>query len=200
MPVIDRQVVASTDDTFRRLHTSYWALTFAHCYAGGQSTVNWQNGSGMRFLNITIPPDSVIDSAKLTLRCSAAAAGVVVNTRISAENIDDAPTFADDAAAFDTRWANRTANRVDWDAIAEWVLNSDYDSPDIKDVIQEIVDRPGWVSGNDIVIFWEDYEDRSSHLNAVYRSAYSFNGSALHAPNLHIEYHQRSYWDFATYA
>jgi hypothetical protein len=77
---------------------------------------------------------------------------------------------------------------VDWDSISAWVVNNDYNSPEIKTVIKEIVDRSGWASGNDIVIFWDDFEDRSTHASGCYRHAYSYDGGSTYAPKLHIEY------------
>jgi len=110
-----------------------------------------------------------------------------VNSRISAEDVDDAATFSSDSSAFDARWAARTTARVDWDNIGAWTLNTDYNSPDIKTVIQEIVDRAGWASGNDIVIFWDDFDDRSTHNTSRWRLAYSYTTPAS-APKLYIEW------------
>ncbi len=182
------QVGASTDDCFRRLTTASFSLTGGTLAVGAFSATIYQQGAGMRFLNVTIPQGSTIDVAYLTLRCGFASSGTAVNSRISAEDVDDAPTFADDGAAFDTRWAARTTARVDWDAIPAWTLNVDYDSPSIITVIQEIVDRESWVSGQDIVIFWEDFEDRSTHADEARRVAHSWNGSAEFAPKLVITY------------
>jgi hypothetical protein len=160
--------------------------------AGALTETTYQYGEGMRFTNITIPNAPIIDSAHLPLRAYASRNGTVVNTRISAEDVDDAITFADDAAAFDTRWAARTTARVNWDAIPAWTVDTDYDSPEIKTVIQEIVDREGWASGNDIVIFWDDFDDRSSHTTVTgdytRREIYSYDGSTTKAPKLVITY------------
>lgn len=193
LPVeLERQVETSTDDCLRWLTSSYWNLTHPSMLAGASSATTFEMGSGMRFTNITIPNGAIITEAHLTLRCSVARTGETVNTRISAEDVDNAPTFADDRDAFDTRWANRTAARVDWDAIPVWSTGTNYDSPDIKTVIQEIVDRPGWNSGQDIVIFWEDFEDRSSHTAATYRQCYSYDGSVEFASKLFVTYEAAS--------
>ncbi len=181
------QVGESTDDATRLLSPDYFSLVTSSDRAGADGVDN-QAGTGMRFTNITIPQGSTIDQAYLTFRCAYALTGVTVRTRISAEDVDDAPTFAADKAAFDTRWAARTTARVDWDGIGAWTLDSDYDSPEIKTVIQEIVDRANWASGNDTVIFWEDFEDRSSHVSGARRLAYSYDGSSTYAPKLIITY------------
>jgi len=111
-----------------------------------------------------------------------------VRTKLSAEDVDDAPTFADDADAFDDRYANHTTAMVNWDDIGSWTAESEYDSPDISSVIQEIVNRAGWASGNDLVLFWEDFDGRSSKALNVWRSAHSYDGDTTKAPLLTIDY------------
>jgi len=189
MASIERQVNASTDDAVRRLeHTSFWNITWPHCWAGAFDNWDYRYGSGMRFTNITIPKGATITEAHLTLRCASALSGATVNTRISAEDVDDAPTFADNADAFDARYANHTTAMVDWDDLPPWTLDEDYDSPDIKTVIQEIVDRAGWNSGQDIVIFWEDFDDRSSHVTGCTRRGYAYDESTEFCEKLVVTY------------
>ena len=132
------QVGQSSDDCQRKLVAPYWNLTYAHCVAGYWSATVYGYGIGARFTNITIPNSATIISAYLKLTCSTARAATTCNTRISAEDVDDAPTFADDAAAFDARYANHTTAVVDWDNISGWSVDVEYSSPDIKTVIQEI--------------------------------------------------------------
>jgi len=183
---VDEIVGASDDDCYRRLTTSGWSLTLSYCVAGVYSTSFYQYGSGMRFQTVAI--EGTINVGYLILTCSTASTVTGTNSRISAEDVDDAAVFTDNYGAFDTRWAARTTARVDWDNIASWVLNTEYNSPSIVSVIQEIVDRDGWASGQDIVIFWEDYEDRSAHDAERRRRAYSYDGSTTKCPQLHIEY------------
>lgn len=182
---VDEQVGESTDDAFRRLNTYVWSLIGISVYVGAEVATMRQYGVGLRFQTVII--DGTIAVAYLTITSRGQQPWPNANSRISAEDVDDAPTFADDSAAFDTRWAARTIERVDWDNIASWVLGAEYNSPEIKTVIQEIVDRGGWVSGNDIVIFWEDFEDRSL-IDWGRRAGYSWDGDSAKAPKLHIEY------------
>jgi len=181
------QVGANADDVSRRITPGAWGFS-SYLAAGGQSATEWQRGSGMRFQVVLVSQGATIDNAYLTVRCIYARSGTVVRTRISAEDIDDAPTFIDSAIAFDARWANRTTARVDWDGIPAWTENTDYNSPSFVSVIKEIVDRPSWASGNDIVIFWDDFEDRSDHNNNTGRFVYSYTDSATYAAKLHIEF------------
>ena len=181
---IARQVEQSSDDCYRRLNPSTWELTVNSQIVGG-ILAQYQFGGGMRFTNITIPQNATIeDGTHLILTCQTPKAGGDCKSRISAEDVDDAPTFADDSGAFDTRWAARTTARVDWDSIGEWFLNVEYTSPEIKTVIQEIVNRGGWASGQDIVIFWDDFDERSSYDNDSIRYGYSYDGSTARCAQL----------------
>jgi hypothetical protein len=168
----------------------YWSLVYIRCIAGSGAPGSNRNryGCGMRFTNITIPQGASIISANLRFRCNASEDNTVVNTKVSAEDVDDAPTFADSAAEFVNRYNNHTAAMVNWDNIPAWVAGIDYDSPEIKTVIQEVVDRAGWASGNGMAFFWEDYDNRSTPNNDAARWAYSYDGSSTYAPKLIIEY------------
>ena len=186
------QVGASTDDCYKRLDygdaNPLWRPTANDVRVGcaGVPTV-YTYGSGMRFTNITIPQGTTIDSAYLTLTASNPMSGAAVKARISADDTDDAATFST-VGDFDTRYAARTTARVDWDNIAAWTNELEYDSPEIKTVIQEIVDRGGWTSGNDIAIFWEDFDERTSVGLQSMRFAYAYDASAAKSPKLVIIY------------
>lgn len=186
-PAVDEIVGHTNDDCWRQLTPSNWRWdSDGNGIAGRASATYKQYGTGQRFTTVNIPNAATITLASLNLTCETARTATTVKTRISAEDIDTAPAIADDRDAFDTRWANRTTARVDWDIDYAWVLNTEYPSPDIKDVIKEIVDRPGWVSGNDILIFWEDYADRTT--DNAYRDDWHYNGSSTKCPKLHVEY------------
>lgn len=182
------QVGTGTDDCARRLEATPEFNLQNPMRVGYWGSAGYEYGGGMRFTNITIPQGATIDTAYLTLRADASYAVTVVKSRISAEDVDNPATFADSGAAFDARWAARTAARVDWDNIPAWTKDEDYNSPEIKTVIKEIVDRGGWNSGQAMVIFWEDFDDRSTHTNLCWREAYAYEGSITYAPKLVIEF------------
>ncbi len=93
---------------------------------------------------------------------------------------DDALTFS--AAGFDISSRDMTGEAVNW-APAPWntvgEAGADQMTPDISLVIQDIVDRLGWVNGNSLVIII---------TGTGKRVAESFNGAPSAAPLLHIEY------------
>ena len=181
------QVGAGSDDACRRYVPSYFHLADIN-WAGANTADLYQMGCGMRFQNITIPQGATIENgSKLTFHCFQSFSGVTCNSRISAEAVDDAVTFADNVAAFDARWAARTTARVDWE-VPPWVVDNNYDSPEIKTVIQENVDRGGWASGQAMVLFWDDFEDRTAHIGDRIRYAESWNTDSSNAPKLVVTY------------
>ncbi len=180
MTTIERQVVASTDDCVRRLTTSWFSLTDSRLWCGDGSASFYDYRTGARFLNITIPKAANIVSAYFILRANYYTTRIV-NSIIRGEDADDAVTFST-KEDFDGR--ARTSANVAWKPPA-WVFDTWYNSPNIKSIIQEIVNRDGWSSGHDLVIFWEDAVGYHIVDETVARS---YDHLAANAPKLEITY------------
>ena len=187
MPTLDVQVDHDNDDCRVYWTGAVWTLllTANHDQVGYQDAARCKSGAGMRFLNITIPKGSKINSAYVTVKASVSRDLTTVNTKVRGEDVDDAARFTT-VANYNGR--ARTSAEVNWDNIPAWNTDTEYDSPEIKTVIQEIIDRAGWASANDIVIFWDDHDDRSTHTDNTRRQCYSHDHVAANAPKLHIEY------------
>ena len=181
------QVEANDDDCYRRLTVDDWGLDPIRIYAGSSIAEAKQFGGGIRFIGVTIPRGSTIDSAYFKVTSGRDDAVITCRTRISGHDVDNSGTFTD-KADFDDRYANhRTTAIVDWNNIPAWTLNeygADTFSPDIKAVIQEIINRDGWVSGNALSLFWEDFDDRSD-LGAI-RRGHSHDGDPAKAARLEV--------------
>jgi len=55
----------------------------------------------------------------------------------------------------------------------------DQRTPDLMPIVQEIVDRPGWASGNSLVVIISGTGERVAE---------SYEGDSAGAPLLHVEY------------
>jgi hypothetical protein len=135
--------------------------------------------SGVRFINVTIPQGATVLTAKVTLQARGSNSGTACHVQIKGEDIDDATTFSTYA---DYAGRTRTTEYKAWESIPAWTIDTDYDSPDITNIIQEIVDRGGWASGNDLVLFF-DSSDSDSY---AYRSAKSYDHSTTLCPRLDV--------------
>ena len=187
---LDVDVAAGADDCVRRLTPSFFSATWAAGYVGYVNASIYQWGAAFRFTNITIPQGSAIGAGtNLTFQALGSYAGVAVNTRISAEDVDNPGDFSlDNAASFDARYAARTAARVDWNNIGAWVNNTEYTSTELMTVEQELVDRVDWDSGDSQVWFFEDFDDRSTHADNCHRDFDTFETATPNPAHLHIEY------------
>jgi hypothetical protein len=171
---LERQISASSDDCQRVYVPDLFGLTVRGETVGAYNTTYYKYGTGLRFTNIAIPKGSTIKSAYLQFCAHDTVSTTVVNARISAWGTDNAPTFTD-KTDFDNRYGNCTAARVNWDNIASWQVSSWYASPDISVVVQELVNRPNWASGNSIVLFFEDFDGRSTLGEGIWREFSSYD-------------------------
>jgi len=116
---------------------------------------------GMRFLNVTIPKDATILTAKLSLKCVNNGSATTCSVKIYAEDVDDAATFTDESN-FDGRAKTPVAG-ISWSNIPSWTSGQWYDSPSIVTAIQNVVNRAGWVSGQDMaVLIFDDGSDEGA--------------------------------------
>jgi hypothetical protein len=102
---------------------------------------------GVRFPNVTIPQGSTINTASLTFFLPQAT-----------HDDPDLTIWGDDtdnAAAFTTT-ASDISNRAATTATVQWVATSlgvgSKTTPDLATIIQELVDRPGYASGNALAL------------------------------------------------
>ncbi|MBN2805565.1 MAG: T9SS type A sorting domain-containing protein [Prolixibacteraceae bacterium] len=104
--------------------------------------------AGLRFQNITIPKGATIDSAFIVV-CSHEPKTVedVAKLTIYAEAADHAATFSEDALITER---SSTSAKVKWTVAEEWGLWTFHQTPDLKNIVQEIINRPAWALGNAI--------------------------------------------------
>ena len=108
---------------------------------------------GLRFTAMTIPAGATITDAYLTFRAIAADSPMTnsdaTNLTIKGQLIANAPTFTTTSGNISSRTV--TTASASWTP-GSWTTGSDYNSPSIVSVIQEIVDQGTWASGNAVAI------------------------------------------------
>ncbi len=134
---------------------------------------------GMRFNGLNIPKGATITKASVQFQVDEAHSGNAT-LMIQGQATDNAPTFTN--ANRNISFRDRTNAVVDWSPVP-WTTvgeaGADQQTPDIALVIQEIVNRQGWTSGNALAIII---------TGSGQHTAESFNGDAAGAPVLHVEY------------
>ena len=143
---------------------------------------------GLRFTGIQVPPGATIASAHLRFNAVAPDAGNnnadPANFTFQAEAADNAATFS--ASAYNITSRPRTSAAVTWTPAA-WTSGALVDSPDLATVVQEVVRRPGWVSGNSLAIIIR-CADGVAPIVCGSRTAASWDAGAQVAPVLHVEW------------
>ena len=131
---------------------------------------------GIRFQSIEIPQGATIISAFIEFETDETDSGATSLT-IQGEDIDDAPTFNGMNSNISNR--TRTTASVAWNSIPAWnTVSERHLTPDLTSIVQEIVDRGGWSSGNDMVFIITGSGERTAE---------SHNGESANAPILRIE-------------
>ncbi|MCK4898433.1 MAG: hypothetical protein KAS38_06635, partial [Anaerolineales bacterium] len=134
---------------------------------------------GMRFTNIQVPQGAQISSAYIQFKVDEISTGGTT-LQIQGQAIDNAVTFTRTTSDISSR--EKTSAGVAWSP-PPWTLvgetGVDQRTGDISSIVQEIVNRQGWTSGNSLVLIITG--------NGT-RWAESYNGDAAGAPMLHIEF------------
>jgi hypothetical protein len=133
---------------------------------------------GLRFNGVAIPQGATIVSAYIQFQVDETNSEATALT-IQGQAADNAPIFDNLTDNISSR--PRTV-AVEWTPVpwtSKGEAGPDQQTADLAPVIQEIVDRGGWASGNSLVIII---------TGSGKRVAESFNGDQAGAPLLHVEY------------
>lgn len=152
------------------------------------SLLVWGNGGSpgpidcyMRFPNITITRGNIINNVVLRLQSYSGAISNTVNAKIYSNAIDNsiAPTNHTEFAAL-----GLSTNYISWDSIPSVAGGSNYNVPDLTTIVQEIIDRAGWSSGNALGILIKN----NASSSGANRDAKVYGWGALAVPQLTITY------------
>lgn len=132
---------------------------------------------GLRFAGLTVPKGATITQARLEFTTDERDTSATTLT-LHAQAADNAGRFT--TAAYGLSGRSRTAASVAWSNVPSWqTVGQMQKSPNLATVVQEVVSRPGWQSGNALVILVTGTGERT---------AVAFEGNAATAPLLHVEY------------
>jgi len=136
----------------------------------------------IRFTNVTIPQGSTIRSAwaRFMAYDSQVISGIVLKCYFVNADDPDAPADQAELDGFSLTSA------VNWTSIPLWSDGIRYTTPDLKTILQTIVDRSGWASGNAVILI---IEDNSSAAGANRKfSSYDYLGSG-EKPALYVTWY-----------
>lgn len=157
-PTVNEEIVDQKDDVYSNdlLTSAIFYYNSFYNKVGGYGTImnpRRKENSGLRFQTIAVPHGAIIDSAILTVQSQGS--GFKTNTKpvkiqIYGDDIDNAPAWSHPSNRPEN--INKTTNFLNFTTITPpGTAFSPQDLPwNVKDIVQEIIDRIGWSSNNNM--------------------------------------------------
>lgn len=192
MTTVTSQVAISDGDvSWHNEGVGSYSRTAATILLGDSDSANFNRWAAVLLPNITVPQGAPVTEAHLTLKATGLTGAIPVPLTIQAHDVDNAAATTSRTTIESWATTQATTASVAWDgsstpALTAWVSTTNYDSPDLKTVIQEIVNRPGWVSGNSILLFIKTV--RGAFTTAKAMSFRAFDNTPLDAAKLTVNY------------
>jgi hypothetical protein len=174
---IDRTVSGSSDDA-EEASDKKMKLTDVDL------DMNEQKWVGTKFNNISIPRGATITNAYIQFTTEDAEGDTgSAQVTIYGQNSVNPSSFSNSNGNISSR--PLTSSSTSW-TIPNWVAGSSageaQKTPELKSIVQELVNKADWNSGNSIAFLIKQASGSND------RDAYSYDGSSTKAPKLHIEF------------
>jgi outer membrane protein assembly factor BamB len=173
---ITAQVAASSDDANQ--DSSALDLTSGTVWLGNASSAT-ASYTGLRFTNLALPPGATINSARLQLY-SSQSQWIGISLNLAAEAIGNSPAFS---ASNPPGQRTLTTQSVAHQSDVQWLANTWYSLDEMAPVIQAVVSRPDWQSGNSLSVILTGTGGAWGRKFAL-----SYDGSPANAARLIITY------------
>lgn len=171
---LSSRVLSSADDAEQNLSSNAVTLNSTDLELGYDGTIPQM--VGMRFRNISVPQGAIVTNAYIEFETDAVWSNAT-NLTISGQYANTTTTFTTAASNLSSR--PKTTSTVGWTPSSWNTVSQKHQSPNIKNIVQEIVNRPGWASGNSMAMFI---------TGTGRREAEAYDGEAANAPRLVITY------------
>lgn len=173
---LTRQIAASSDDvnedgaTFDSTSATVWLGT------GASTSASY---AGFRFTNVSIPQGATISSAKLQVYVPSTT-WIQMDFTYAAENTANSATFSSSSKPSQRTLTTQT---VTHSSNTQWVASTWYDLDEINTVVQPVISRADWASGNALTIVLKGTGSAYAR-----KSVTSFDGTPANAVRLVITY------------
>ena len=176
---IDKRIASSMDDveqhTNGSIYTNSSDLELVADGSRGNQTI------GLRYTNIIIPQGATITKAYIQFTTDETNTGTTSLT-IKGDDSNSASSFT--TATNNVSGRAKTTNSTSWNP-SSWSSvgqsGSAQRTPELKNIVQEIVNRSGWFTGNNLAFIITGTGERTAE---------SYDGVPSQAPLLHIEFEE----------
>jgi hypothetical protein len=187
--VTDTIAASGDDGSWHNEGAGSTSITGTTVAVGDSSSTDNARWGWTRFV-LNVPQGSTITAATVSVKANGLT-GTIPAMTLVAVAADDGPVYTNRAAY---NALAQTSASVAWTPAA-WVGGTTYTSPSLVSVVQEVVNRAGWVSGNHILLFWKVPVDAWASANVLTFRAWdgfpteaasisvTYSGSAVPTPN-----------------
>lgn len=168
------KVVASADDAEEETSSGNTYIGSPVLELGEKDT--GAQSVGVRFQQLAIPQGATVNSARLEFTAALNATGTADLT-IQGHASDSSPAFAEGAGTRNVSSRAKAIASKSWTPAA--LLTGEVYKPDVTAVVQAIVNRSGWSSGNAMAFMISGTGQRKVH---------AFDGNSALAPRLIVTY------------
>ncbi|HMG17061.1 MAG TPA: hypothetical protein VK590_16500, partial [Saprospiraceae bacterium] len=194
---ITKQITASSDDaeeegsqgTYNAKGAVFTTGIYLELISDNQEPLGLGNQTvGLRFNSIDIPNHAEITNAYLVFHClppdennlNSALAKLTIKGQASDNPFTFVASSTGNFNISDLKARPQTQASVSWNP-DQWLEGNDYNSPDLKSIIQELINRKGWVSNNSMAFIISGAGSRTTE---------SFDYLGNNPPKLVISYNK----------
>ena len=154
----------------------------SHGYQSTGTELTFRDSSnkfiGVRFRDIALPQGASILNAYLEFTAYQSSSSSFASFNIAGVDEDDPNSF-NSYPRYLLKNKPKTAS-VAWTGIPRWYKNYTYQSPSVTSIVEQIVGRPGWTAGNEMMFVFSNF--------VGVRGAYTYRGKPSGAVSLVVEY------------
>jgi len=173
---VDVFIAQSSDDVEETTADGSMYMDSTDIELGDDPTHRGAQTEGLRFSNINIPQGATVDAAYIEFVTDEIGSDPT-NVEIRAQAADNAAPFS--TANYDLTSRTATSSSVAWDIPAWNAVGELHQTPELSAVIQEVVSRTGWQSGNSMAFVIS---------GTGTRTAEAYDGDSALAALLHVEF------------
>jgi hypothetical protein len=155
---LTKQITAGTDDGCwsTASPTPYFDFAATTMRVGDGTTTDYNRSIWMRFPGLTIPQGATIISATVGFTTAGGSSSTMPFTTIKAEAVDNATAITSRTDLLSRTKATTTSS---WHPVQWPVSGGSMSTSNFAPVLQQLVSRPGWRSGNAAQFFIEETTD-----------------------------------------
>lgn len=176
---VDKRILQGSDDAEESKSSGTTTVNSADIELGYDlGLTNTYQWCGLRFQNITVPRGATITNAYIEFTTSEADSLASGSLLIRGQASDNPTTFTTSRSNISLR--SRTVASVSWNNVPSWiVVGAKNSTPSLRTIVQELVNRTGWNSGNSMAFIIDGTGRHAS---------YAYEGRASSAARLVIQW------------